>query len=106
MDSLDAEQDQDLFSSLRVSAQLQNHGRQQLSRLWASMIACRSGRPRPWGRLRCRRGSSWFLYTHKNSKIPVAANSQDQLRDTIWPEIAKWQRTSSQMGQCHDRCAG
>jgi hypothetical protein len=34
----------------------------------------------------------WFLLTHKNCKIPVAANSQDQLRDTIWPEIAKWHR--------------
>jgi hypothetical protein len=32
----------------------------------------------------------WFLLTRKNCKIPVAANSQDQLRDTIWPEIAKW----------------
>ncbi len=34
----------------------------------------------------------WFLLTHQNCKVPVAANSQDQLRDTIWPEIAKWQR--------------
>jgi hypothetical protein len=34
----------------------------------------------------------WFLLTHKNCKIPVAANSQDQLRDTIWPEIGKWHR--------------
>jgi phage terminase large subunit len=34
----------------------------------------------------------WFLLTRKNCKIPVAANSQDQLRDTIWPEIAKWHR--------------
>src|SRR5262245_30123985 len=34
----------------------------------------------------------WFLLTHQNCKIPVAANSQDQLRDTIWPEIAKWHR--------------
>ena len=25
-------------------------------------------------------------------QVPVAANSQDQLRDTIWPEIAKWHR--------------
>ena len=24
--------------------------------------------------------------------MPVAANSQDQLRDTIWPEIGKWHR--------------
>src|SRR5262249_32273929 len=33
-----------------------------------------------------------FLLTGKNWKIPVAANSQDQLRDTIWPEISKWHR--------------
>jgi hypothetical protein len=32
----------------------------------------------------------WFLLTNQNCKIPVAANSQDQLRDTIW--IAKWHR--------------
>jgi phage terminase large subunit len=34
----------------------------------------------------------WFLLTHQNCKVPVAADSQDQLRDTIWPEIAKWHR--------------
>jgi len=34
----------------------------------------------------------WFLLTRGNCKVPVAANSQDQLRDTIWPEIAKWHR--------------
>jgi len=34
----------------------------------------------------------WFLLTRKDCKIPVAANSQDQLRDTIWPEIGKWRR--------------
>ena len=34
----------------------------------------------------------WFLLTRDNCKIPVAANSQDQLRDTIWPEISKWHR--------------
>jgi hypothetical protein len=32
----------------------------------------------------------WFLLTHQNCKVPVAANSQDQLRDTIWPEM--WHR--------------
>jgi phage terminase large subunit len=31
----------------------------------------------------------WFLLNRKNCKVPVAANSQDQLRDTIWPEIGK-----------------
>jgi hypothetical protein len=34
----------------------------------------------------------WFPLTRQNCKVPVAANSQDQLRDTIWPEIAKWHR--------------
>jgi phage terminase large subunit len=38
----------------------------------------------------------WFLLTRQNCKVPVAANSQDQLRDTIWPEIAKW-HSSCQM---------
>ena len=32
----------------------------------------------------------WFLLTRQNCRVPVAANSEDQLRDTIWPEIAKW----------------
>jgi hypothetical protein len=34
----------------------------------------------------------WFMLTRQNCKVPVAANSQDQLRDTIWPEIGKWHR--------------
>lgn len=34
----------------------------------------------------------WFLLTRCDAKIPVTANSQDQLRDTVWPEIAKWWR--------------
>jgi len=34
----------------------------------------------------------WFLLTRKDAKVPIAANSQDQLRDTVWPEIAKWHR--------------
>jgi len=34
----------------------------------------------------------WFLLTRDDTKIPVTANSQDQLRDTVWPEIAKWWR--------------
>jgi hypothetical protein len=33
----------------------------------------------------------WLLLTRKNCKIPVAANSQDQLRDS-WPEISKWHK--------------
>jgi hypothetical protein len=28
----------------------------------------------------------------RSAARPVAANSQDQLRDTIWPEIGKWHR--------------
>ena len=35
----------------------------------------------------------WALCTHYDCKVPVAANSQDQLRDVIWPEIRKqWHR--------------
>jgi phage terminase large subunit len=32
----------------------------------------------------------WFMLTRYPYKIPITANSQDQLRDTIWPEIRKW----------------
>lgn len=32
----------------------------------------------------------WFLLTRYPARVPVAANSQDQLRDTIWPEIRQW----------------
>lgn len=34
----------------------------------------------------------WFLLTHFPCKIPVTANSQDQLRDVVWPEITTWAR--------------
>ncbi len=32
----------------------------------------------------------WFLLTRYPCKIPIVANSQDQLRDTIWPELRVW----------------
>lgn len=32
----------------------------------------------------------WFLTTHFPCKIPITANSQDQLRDVVWPEIVSW----------------
>lgn len=32
----------------------------------------------------------WFVLFHRNCKIPVTANSQDQLRDVVWAEIARW----------------
>lgn len=32
----------------------------------------------------------WFISTRYPVKIGVIANTQDQLRDTIWPEIRKW----------------
>lgn len=32
----------------------------------------------------------WFLTTRRPCKIPITANSQDQLRDIVWPEIKKW----------------
>lgn len=34
----------------------------------------------------------WFITTHLPCKIPVAANTQDQLRDVTWAEIMKWGR--------------
>lgn len=34
----------------------------------------------------------WFMLTRLDYKVPVTANSQDQLRDVVWPEIAKWAR--------------
>lgn len=32
----------------------------------------------------------WAILTHNDVKVPIAANSQNQLRDNNWPEIAKW----------------
>lgn len=32
----------------------------------------------------------WFLFCRRPCKIPVTANSQDQLRDVVWSELAKW----------------
>lgn len=34
----------------------------------------------------------WFTLFHRNLKVPVTANSQDQLRDVVWAEIARWHR--------------
>lgn len=34
----------------------------------------------------------WALLTHDDVKIPIAANSQNQLRDNNWPEITKWHK--------------
>ena len=34
----------------------------------------------------------WFLLTRRPCKVPVTANSQDQLRDVVWAEVAKWWR--------------
>jgi len=32
----------------------------------------------------------WFMCTRVPFKVPIVANSQDQLRDVVWPEIRKW----------------
>src|SRR5262245_38965964 len=32
----------------------------------------------------------WFMCTRYPFKVPITANSQDQLRDVVWPEIRKW----------------
>ena len=34
----------------------------------------------------------WFVLFHRNLKVPVTANSQDQLRDVVWAEISRWRR--------------
>lgn len=34
----------------------------------------------------------WFVLFHRDLKVPVTANSQDQLRDVVWAEIARWHR--------------
>lgn len=34
----------------------------------------------------------WFVLFHRGLKCPVTANSQDQLRDVVWAEIARWKR--------------
>lgn len=34
----------------------------------------------------------YFVLFHRDLKVPVTANSQDQLRDVLWAEIAKWHR--------------
>lgn len=34
----------------------------------------------------------WFLLFKRPVKIPVTANSQDQLRDVVWAEVALWHR--------------
>jgi hypothetical protein len=34
----------------------------------------------------------WLLLTRTEIKVPVVAGSQDQLRDTLWPEVSFWHR--------------
>lgn len=34
----------------------------------------------------------WFVLFFRDLKVPVTANSQDQLRDVVWAEIARWHR--------------
>lgn len=34
----------------------------------------------------------WFVLFHRNLKVPCTANSQDQLRDVLWAEVARWHR--------------
>lgn len=38
----------------------------------------------------------WFLTSRYPCKVPIAANTQDQLRDITWPEIMKWARRMPQ----------
>lgn len=32
----------------------------------------------------------WWIFTRYDSKVVLTANSQDQLRDSLWPELKKW----------------
>jgi hypothetical protein len=32
----------------------------------------------------------WFMCTRYNARIPCTASTHSQLRDILWPEIAKW----------------
>lgn len=34
----------------------------------------------------------WFLLTRIPTRVPITANSQDQLRDVVWPALAQWAR--------------
>lgn len=34
----------------------------------------------------------WFILTRAPTRIPITANSQDQLRDVVWPTIGQWAR--------------
>lgn len=34
----------------------------------------------------------WFVLFYRNLKVPVTANSQDQLKDVVWAEVARWHR--------------
>jgi len=33
---------------------------------------------------------AWFLFTHRNAKVPCTAPSSHQLSDILWAELAKW----------------
>jgi phage terminase large subunit len=34
----------------------------------------------------------WFVLFHRDLKVPVTANTENQLRDVLWAELAKWIR--------------
>ena len=66
---------------------------QKPSKPWVGTTAFRSGSGHGVGKTTLEAWLIlWFLLTDQNCKIPVAANSQDQLLDIIWPEIGKWHR--------------
>ena len=54
-------------------------------------IAVRSGHGVGKTTLECW-AALWFILTRFPCKIPITANSQDQLRDVVWAELAKWFR--------------
>jgi hypothetical protein len=52
----------------------------------------------------------WVLECHDNPRIPITAPSSSQLRDVLWPELAKWRAKSDEIsfarGWPHDLWLG
>lgn len=37
----------------------------------------------------------WFMLTRPHAKVPITSGTVDQLKDTMWPEIAMWMKRST-----------
>lgn len=42
---------------------------------------------------------AWFVETHDFAKVPCTAPSARQLRDILWGELSKWQRTADEQSR-------